>query len=147
MFLQGGLVHIVRKLDRDWYREQDWYNRKQWLLGCARFTDFCANSWRLDCFSHSITMEAFTPARCKTAKIHRNEHRHGPCLCFGLVWTFVYFPFGPYTKSHLPFPCIDSVQSMLDRMHEQNDNIFKRPFFLIYNSRIQKIVFLPIKLV
>ena len=27
------------------------------LLGCARFADLCANSWRLDCFSHSNTME------------------------------------------------------------------------------------------
>ena len=43
-------------------------------LGCARFADFCANSWRLDCFSHSITMVAFTLARCKTAKIHQNKH-------------------------------------------------------------------------
>ena len=25
---------------------------------------------RLDCFSHSITMETFTPTWCKTAKIH-----------------------------------------------------------------------------
>ena len=44
------------------------------LQGCARFGDFCANSWRLDCFSHNITMVAFTPARWKIAKIHRNEH-------------------------------------------------------------------------
>ena len=28
----------------------------------------------LDCFSHSITMEALTPTRCKTANIHRIEH-------------------------------------------------------------------------
>ena len=25
--------------------------------GCARFADLCANSWCLNCFSHSITME------------------------------------------------------------------------------------------
>ena len=36
--------------------------------------DFCADSWRLDCCSHSITMVAFTPARCIKAKIHGNEH-------------------------------------------------------------------------
>ena len=41
-------------------------------LGCAS-----ANSWRLDCFSHSITMEGLIPAWCKTAKIHRNEHSPG----------------------------------------------------------------------
>ena len=29
---------------------------------------------RLDCFSHIITMVAFTPARRKAAKIHRNEY-------------------------------------------------------------------------
>ena len=29
---------------------------------------------RLDCFSHSITMEALTPAQCKTVKIHRIQH-------------------------------------------------------------------------
>ena len=28
----------------------------------------------LDCFSHSIIMEVWKPARWKTAKIHRNEH-------------------------------------------------------------------------
>ena len=34
---------------------------------------------RLDCFSHSITMEVWKPARWKTAKIHRNEHTPGVC--------------------------------------------------------------------
>ena len=29
---------------------------------------------RLDCFSRSITMEVWKPARWKTTKIHRNEH-------------------------------------------------------------------------
>ena len=29
---------------------------------------------RLDCFSQSITMEVWKPARWKTAKFHRNEH-------------------------------------------------------------------------
>ena len=29
---------------------------------------------RLDCFSHSITMEVWKPARWKTVEIHRNEH-------------------------------------------------------------------------
>ena len=29
---------------------------------------------RLDCFSHSITMEVWKPARWKTAKINRNKH-------------------------------------------------------------------------
>ena len=30
---------------------------REGFLGCARFADFCANSWRLDCFSRSIRME------------------------------------------------------------------------------------------
>ena len=47
------------------------YNTNQ---GCARFADFCANSWRLDWCSNSITTVVFTPDRYKTAKIHRNEH-------------------------------------------------------------------------
>ena len=46
-------------------------------LGCARFADFCANLWRLDCFSHSITMEVWKPARWKTAKLHQNKHTLG----------------------------------------------------------------------
>ena len=29
---------------------------------------------RLDCFSHSITLEAFTPAQCKTAKYNQIEY-------------------------------------------------------------------------
>ena len=32
---------------------------------------------RLDCFSHSITMEVWKPARWKTAKFHWNEHTPG----------------------------------------------------------------------
>ena len=32
---------------------------------------------RLDCFSHSITMEVWKPARWKRAKFHRNEHTPG----------------------------------------------------------------------
>ena len=28
----------------------------------------------LDCFTHSVTMVAFTSVRCKTAEIHRIEH-------------------------------------------------------------------------
>ena len=39
---------------------------------CARFTGFCANSCRLDCFSHSITIEVYTH-RYKTAKISANR--------------------------------------------------------------------------
>ena len=57
--------------------------------GCARFADFCANSWRLDCFSHSITMVAFTLTRCKRAKIQRNEH--SPDISANVVhmdWSF-----------------------------------------------------------
>ena len=34
---------------------------------------------RLDCFSHSITMEVWKPTRWKTAKFHQNEHVPG-CL-------------------------------------------------------------------
>ena len=42
--------------------------------GCPRFSLICANS----CAPYkSITMETFPPARCKTAKIHRNEHTPG----------------------------------------------------------------------
>ena len=41
---------------------------------CARFGLICANS----CTSHNrIAMEIFTPARCKTVKIHQNEHTPG----------------------------------------------------------------------
>ena len=35
---------------------------------------------RLDCFSHSITMEVWKPARWMTAKFHRNEHTPGSVL-------------------------------------------------------------------
>ena len=39
--------------------------------GCARFSLVCTNSRALH---NRIAMETFTPARCKTAKIRRNEH-------------------------------------------------------------------------
>ena len=43
-------------------------------LGCARFSLICANS----CAPYnSITMETPTPANCKSAKIHQNEHTPG----------------------------------------------------------------------
>ena len=34
----------------------------------------------LDCFSYSITMEVWKPARWKTAKFHRNEHTQNNLL-------------------------------------------------------------------
>ena len=33
------------------------------ISGVCRLTDFRANSWRLNCFSHSITTEMLKPAR------------------------------------------------------------------------------------
>ena len=32
-------------------------NKNVFFSTFHRFADFCANSWRLNCFSHSITME------------------------------------------------------------------------------------------
>ena len=49
---------------------------------------------RLDCFSHSIAMEVWKPARWKTVKIHRNKHtpeRPNPACLFllfvSVIWT------------------------------------------------------------
>ena len=51
---------------------------KVWMraLGVLVLLKYVPRLVRLDCFSHSITMDGFTPARWKTAKIHQNEDTH-----------------------------------------------------------------------
>ena len=44
---------------------------------CSFYWFVCKFCVYLDCFSHSITVEVWKPARSKTAKIHGNEHTSG----------------------------------------------------------------------
>ena len=63
---------------------------------------------RLDCFSLSITTEAFTPTRCKTAKIHQIEHSPGCGVCLplgpGSVCLRVWVVSGSWSGGCLLFP-------------------------------------------
>ena len=52
---------------------------------------------RLDCFSHSITMEVWKPARWKTAKFHRNEHTPA-CIC-----SCIFFGINPHVSKRHAF--------------------------------------------
>ena len=48
---------------------------------------------RLDCFSHSITIEVWKPARWKTAKIHWNKHTPVVFSCFNIGIAYSNFTF------------------------------------------------------
>ena len=51
----------------------------QWVLDLLNFVPILA---RLDCFSHSITMEALTPVSVQTVRIHRIEQSPGFTVAF-----------------------------------------------------------------
>ena len=64
----------------DWFLSSAGRNTgRSAIQGCTHFSIVCAN-W---CVPHNaIAMEKFTPVRCKTAKIHRNEHTPDWCWCW-----------------------------------------------------------------
>ena len=56
-------------------------------LGCVHFADFCANSWRLDCFDHG-TIVPFIPAQEK-------QSIFTAMLFVSKIWLFLSSPHPP----------------------------------------------------